>query len=943
MSSGNPGRSELAHGQTAKPQAEVLEASTARAEDSARDTSMPVSVLSLIPDPVMRLSPAGQVLHANRAALAYLGVQHEHVAGRMIDELGLEPAVVEFWRSALASVRDSQVEHVFEQHVGQPPEERLFRVRVIPELASNELRALVVIGRDVTHLRDVDAASLPGRRSSGATGEHRLTTESLSSVVGGFFAVDLNFRCQFVNERGARLLRRHENQLPGVNVFDAWPEARGTRFATELIRVLQHHVGAHFELDCPHVGATLEFRLCPTADGVFVFFSDTSERKQVHQALAESEAKFRAVFEQAAVGIARVGLDGRFREVNDRFAAITGYTPEELVERSFQEITWPEDLSKDLELARQLERGALSTYSIEKRYIRKDGNVIWVNLTRSVMSNSAGVPSLITVIEDITQRKRTEEALHTQNAVLSGIARILREALTSTTEEALLASCIQIGMQITGSTIGCFQSRERDEVHVVSRSTNTVDGEAHFTQRTVPPSMLTVEHTTQHELLRWLATLTDASNGRTFIAVPIQHGNQLAGMLGFGGRRDGYGTDHLEAAMALAPAIARAVLSTRSEAELKRANERLAESARRKNDFIGVLSHELRNPLAPISNSLYILKHSGTDFERAHRAHAVLERQIGQLARLVDDLLDVTRIGKNKIQLRREPLDLAKLLRGTVDDHRASFELSGIALEFIAPEEPLVVDGDPNRLAQIVGNLLQNAVKFTERGGCTRLELFEENEGIFATIRIRDTGMGMPAEVLSHLFEPFVQADMTLERTRSGLGLGLALVKGLVELHGGTIEASSEGPGRGSEFVVRLPIVPEKLRRRDDNTECKNPGTVRRILVVEDNVDAAQSLRELLELLGHEVEVRHSGPQGVAAARTFQPHLVLCDIGLPGMDGYEVARAIRSEPTLSRLHLVALSGYARPQDLTMAIGAGFDRHLSKPPCVEAILEILAML
>jgi PAS domain S-box-containing protein len=706
---------------------------------------------------------------------------------------------------------------------------------------------------------------------------------------------------------------------------------------------LQHAIPESSDLHRAALPKPAERPLAATHTGECVTTAEVTKDRHIQRALAESEAKFRAVFEQAAVGIARVGLDGRFREVNGRFAAITGYTPEELVERSFQEITWPADLRKDLDLARQLEEGAISTYSIEKRYVRKSGDLIWVNLTRSAMRNAAGATSLITVIEDITQRKKTEEALHTQNAVLAGIARILREALTSTTEEALLTTCIQIGMEITESSTGGYQSHERDEAIVVSLSANMMDGEPIFTRQTIASPTPNSGHAEGNDLLPWLTTVTEATYGRAFIAVPIHHGDHLVGMLGFGGRHDGYGSVHLEAAMALAPAVARAILSTRSEAELKRANERLAESDRRKNDFIGVLSHELRNPLAPISNSLYILKHSAADLERTQRAHAVLERQIGQLARLVDDLLDVTRIGKNKIQLRREPLDLTKLVQGTVDDHRESFELAGVTLEFVPPAETLIVDGDPNRLAQIVGNLLQNAVKFTERGGHTRLQLYQELDGARATLRIRDTGMGMSAGVLAHLFEPFVQADRTLERSRSGLGLGLALVKGLVELHGGTVEASSDGPGRGSEFVLQLPLAPDSLRHlREESERVKAIASVR-ILVIEDNVDAAESLREVLELLGHEVQVRHSGPDGVTAARAYRPRLVFCDIGLPGMDGYEVARALRADPSLRPLHLVALSGYARPQDLAMAQNAGFDRHLSKPPRVEWIVDILAVL
>jgi two-component system CheB/CheR fusion protein len=355
---------------------------------------------------------------------------------------------------------------------------------------------------------------------------------------------------------------------------------------------------------------------------------------------------------------------------------------------------------------------------------------------------------------------------------------------------------------------------------------------------------------------------------------------------------------------------------------------------------MAVLSHELRNPLAPITNSLYILDHAVPGGEQANRAQAVIGRQVGQLARLVDDLLDVTRISHNKIPLQRQRLDLNELVRRTLEDHRPQFEANEVLIELAPAPKPVLVSGDRNRLAQVVGNLLQNAAKFTGPGGRVRAIVSVDSEGKLAVVRVADTGVGMAPEMLARLFQPFSQADATLDRSKGGLGLGLALVKGLVELHGGTISAHSPGLGQGAEFVVRLPLALEETAT-DAPALPRAPGGRRRVLIIEDNIDAADSLREALEFSEHEVEVAYNGPAGIAKARKYKPEVVFCDIGLPGMDGFDVARAFRADDALRGTYLVALSGYAQPEDVLRASEAGFDQHLAKPPSLERLEQALA--
>jgi PAS domain S-box-containing protein len=372
--------------------------------------------------------------------------------------------------------------------------------------------------------------------------------------------------------------------------------------------------------------------------------------------------------------------------------------------------------------------------------------------------------------------------------------------------------------------------------------------------------------------------------------------------------------------------------------ENKKIEEALREADQRKNEFLAVLSHELRNPLAPIRNSTYILEHCEPGGEQAKRALAVIDRQAAQLAHLVDDLLDVTRITRNKIQLQRQTLELNELVRHTVEDHRTLFDRADVRVEFHPFPQPVFVSADRNRLVQVIGNLLQNAAKFTGRGGETRITISAEAPEKRAVIQVADTGVGMTPEMVARLFQPFSQADSTLDRSKGGLGLGLALAKGLVELHGGDITARSAGLGQGAAFVVRLPLaIDDAVAPRPAATAGK---VRRRVLIIEDNVDAADSLRDILAFDEHEVEVAYNGPQGIAKAQEFRPDVVFCDIGLPSMDGYEVARAFRADDALRGAFLVALSGYAMPEDLERASAAGFKRHLAKPPSLEKLGEIL---
>lgn len=370
--------------------------------------------------------------------------------------------------------------------------------------------------------------------------------------------------------------------------------------------------------------------------------------------------------------------------------------------------------------------------------------------------------------------------------------------------------------------------------------------------------------------------------------------------------------------------------------ERKVMEEELRVTDRHRVRFLALLSHELRNPLAPIRSALHVLRRAPAGGAQAASARAVIERQVDQLVRLVDDLLDVTRIATNKIRLQRAAVRFGDVVARTAEDLRPTFVEKGVRLVVRLPEDDTVVDGDETRLAQIVGNLLQNAAKFTPSGGEAIVTVAREADRV--AVSVRDTGLGISPDLLPMLFEPFVQAEHAPRGDADGLGLGLSLVKSLVDLHGGDVSVASPGPGRGTEFVVHLPAV--AANPRAPAAPVTAAGRSARVLVVDDNRDGAESLRLVLELNGHAVAVAHDGAQAVAVARAFQPDVVICDLSLPVMDGFDVARELRRHPTGARPRLIALSGYTLPDDVQRALEAGFDFHIAKPPDLDRLQQLV---
>jgi signal transduction histidine kinase/ActR/RegA family two-component response regulator len=364
------------------------------------------------------------------------------------------------------------------------------------------------------------------------------------------------------------------------------------------------------------------------------------------------------------------------------------------------------------------------------------------------------------------------------------------------------------------------------------------------------------------------------------------------------------------------------------------------EAVRRRDEFLAILAHELRNPLNPILNAVHLMRQHGLPTAEFEHLHSILERQGEHLVRLLDDLLDLSRVTHGKIALRKEVVDLRPILNNALQSCRPTLEQNSQQLTTAQPEQSLFVEADSTRMTQVIVNLLNNASKYTEPGGRIHLTLCREEEQ--AVLAVTDTGIGIPPAQLADIFEPFTQLDTSLERAQGGLGLGLTLVRRLVQLHDGTIAAHSGGVGQGSTFIVRLPLSQKApADRRDRNYVSPAPSGSRSILLVEDNRDGREMLRDLLRSWGHRVEEAGDGIAGVDAVRRQLPEVALVDVGLPGLDGYELARRVRALPEGGKVRLIALTGYGQPEDRRRAFEAGFDAHLVKPVHPRRLEQILS--
>jgi PAS domain S-box-containing protein len=749
-------------------------------------------------------------------------------------------------------------------------------------------------------------ADITGRKQAEAAlrESHDRTSAILASIADAFYSLDDQWRFVIVNPAAERApFGRPASELVGKVIWDMFPKIVGTRVHQHYLDAVEKRSHEHYEAPSPLNGRWYEVFMFPRTGGLDVYLRDIDDRKKAEEALKESEQRFRTIAEALPVLISLSRTeDSTIVFTNTAYNEAFGFRQEEIIGRKGPEVYYdPADRAKMIDAIR--EQGLVSNYQLKAK--RADGTPLWL-LSSVRPITFGGKPAILGASIDISERMRAEEALRASEERFKAIADHTPDHILIQDRDLRYRLVINPQMGLTqkdmiGKTDQDFLSREdADKLTAIKRRVLETGEPIHVELPIATP---------QGE-----AQFFDGSY------VPRRNAQgEIDGLIGY---------------------FKNVTQRKQAEQRLEAANQQLREQDLHKNQFLAILSHELRNPLAPIRNSLYILGRAHSGSQQSQHALDVINRQIGQLTRLVDDLLDVTRVSRNKIQLQRSSLELNDLVRRTVEDHRSLLEGRAIIVEATFAPGPLPMRGDVERLSQVVGNLLQNAAKFTPAGGRVRVSTEAAPSKTHAILRVIDSGVGIAPALLGRLFQPFMQADASLDRSQGGLGLGLALVKGLVEMHGGEVHAHSEGLGQGAEFVIELPL--DQGAGKEPSTSPARPEAIcRRVLVIEDNRDAADSLREVLEFGAHVVEVAYNGPDGLHRARTFKPEIVLCDIGLPGMDGYEVAHAFRANPALKDVFLVALSGYAQPDDLQRARDAGFDKHLAKPSSLEKLEELLA--
>jgi PAS domain S-box-containing protein len=628
-------------------------------------------------------------------------------------------------------------------------------------------------------------------------------------------------------------------------------------------------------------------------------------RVATEEPLRESEERFRLLVEGIQdYAIFMLDPQGRVVSWNAGAERIKGYQAAEILGQHFSRFYPPERIASawpeyELEVARKEGR-----FEDEGWRLRKDGSTFWANVIITALRDQTGeLCGFAKITRDLTQRRRQEESLRqSEERFRLMVEAVADYAIFMLDPQGRVTSWNQGAQRIKGYTAAEILGQ-------------------HFS-RFYPPEKVATGWP-EHELAaaRAVGRFEDEGwrlrkDGSAFwanvvITALYDRENRLYGF----------------------------VKITRDLTDRRRVDA-LEESGRQINEFLAMLAHELRNPLAPIRNAVTLMREGGLNDAMMEWSRSVIDRQVTHLTRLVDDLLDVSRITSGKITLRQEPVELHSVVDNAVDACRPLIEARRQTLEIVLPAEPLRVEGDVTRLSQVVLNLLNNAVKYTPEGGNIRLAV--EVEGGQAVVRVADTGIGIPADLLPKIFDLFTQGDRSLDRSEGGLGIGLTLVRRLVELHGGAVGAHSEGSGRGSELVIRLPLLDAAQEPAGGPPmEPLHPAVAHRVLVVDDNLDAAESMAALLAVWGHEVRSAHDGPSALAVAAEWRPDTVLLDIGLPRMSGYEVAERLRQLPGLGQVALIAVTGYGQEEDRRLSRDRGFDHHLVKPVEPEKLKRLIA--
>ncbi len=665
---------------------------------------------------------------------------------------------------------------------------------------------------------------------------------------------------------------------------------------------------------------------------------------------AEANAKFRTLFEQGAQFAGMLTLDGIVVEANTLSVDACGFTREDTIGRPFWECGW---WNRSTALMAMI-KAACSTaargemFRTETRYFVADGSERFVDLIIAPVKDESGrVLFLNPTGTDVTEKKTAEANLRKQTERMSLLWEAASVLLTTEEPNAMMRGLFaKIAPHFGLDTYFHFMVNEAGDAlrlesymgisEEVARTIRrlefgqSVSGAVAQTREPITASRIHLSDDPRLHIAKGFGI-------RAYVGNPLLAGERLLGTLSFASRtRETFDADELEFLRTICHYVTVAYERLRMVRELR-------EGDRKKDDFIALLAHELRNPLAPIRNGLHVMRLAGGESDAALiRARSMMDRQLEHMVRLIDDLLDVSRINRSKMDLRRSRVALSDVINMAVETAGPIVDAGGHALSISLPQGQVFLDADLTRLAQVFANLLTNSAKYTAPGG--HIFLTAELQGENVVVSVRDTGIGIPREFLPNIFDMFSQVDRSIERSTGGLGIGLALVKGLVEMHGGTVIASSEGEGRGSTFTVSLPAQVERTRLAvgaspDNDQSASRPK--RRILVVDDSRDGAESLAILLRLMGNEVSTANDGARAVEAAEQFRPEVILMDVGMPRLNGLDATRRIREHEWGRDMAIIAVTGWGQNGDRERSRAAGCNGHLVKPVNVSELNELLA--
>ncbi|MFZ5521285.1 MAG: PAS domain S-box protein [Pseudomonadota bacterium] len=907
----------------------LLVREAAEAADAERVTLR--TIMQTMTEALAMFDADGRVIAANPAFARMHGVSPDAVVGMDLADFEQaycvrhadgRPFAVEDW--PIVRALHGETVHNLEMHVRHPGADKdwvaLYSAAPVLD-AQGRARAAVITIADITEMKRAEQELLPNRE---------LLLSILDNAEAAIYAKDAQGRFLLSNRHHAALLGRPAHEVIGKTDADFVADSATLALCRAQDQaVLAHSRAMEFEdtvqgADGPRAYASIKFPLRDAGGrvyGVCTLSTDVTERRRAAEAYREKAEELERLMQVTPVGI-WVSYDPQCRRVNGNRMAnaiFEAEAHENLSESRPKEAGTPrrrffaadgrELLPNDLPMQQAVARDE-DVHDQEITVLLPSGRRTLLCSATPLRDAAHQVRGCLCTGLDITDRVAVEHALRESESKLRALADNMAQLAWMADEQGMAFWFNLQWFDFSGLTPlaangeGWLHLVHPDHRQRVAQGIRRHAAEGRIWEDSFPLLRCDDEY-------RWMlsrATPIRDADGRVY-------------------RWFGTHTD---------------ITAQRA------AEEALKEADRRKDDFLAMLAHELRNPLAPVRNAVELIRRSGNAPATVERARDMIERQVSHMTRLIDDLLDVSRIAKGKIQLRMDRCDLAELMRQTAQDLRPSVEGAGIELAVTVPDAPLWVHGDRTRLAQMVGNLLHNAIKFTDAGGCVELRLHADAATGRARLVVEDSGIGMEPDFMRQLFQPFTQADRSIDRSRGGLGLGLALVKGLAELHGGEVQVHSSGAGRGSRFTISLPLdrsQPAVPPPPPADAPAASPApSSRRILVIEDNADVAESLEALLSLCGHQVSVAPDGRVGIAQALQAPPDVVLCDLGLPGgLDGYAVARELRRLLGGRIARLVALSGYGTAEDQRLAHEAGFDLHLTKPVDYSALETLIAEL